>query len=78
MGALSVENIIVEILLVEDNPDDAELTLLAFKEYNLANHIQVVRDGAEALDFVYAKGLWALHRSRSASRLLLAHAEPFS
>jgi two-component system, response regulator len=59
MGALSVENIIVEILLVEDNPDDAELTLLAFKEYNLANHIQVVRDGAEALDFVFAKGQYS-------------------
>lgn len=46
----------VEILLVEDNPDDIELTLHALKQNNLANRIEVVRDGAEALDFIYATG----------------------
>jgi CheY-like chemotaxis protein len=42
----------VEILLVEDNPNDVELALYAFRKNKLANHIQVVRDGAEALDFL--------------------------
>ena len=49
----------VEILLVEDNPNDVELTLHAFKKYNLANRIQVVRDGAEALDYLFATGNYA-------------------
>ena len=42
----------VEILLVEDNPDDAELTLRALTRHNLANRVHVARDGAEALDFL--------------------------
>ena len=42
-----------KILLVEDNPDDVELTLLAFKEYNLSNQIVVARDGQEALDILF-------------------------
>lgn len=41
----------VEILLVEDNPNDAELTLRALKQRNLANQVRVCRDGAEAMDF---------------------------
>ena len=44
------------ILLVEDNPDDEALTLRAFHRQNLANEIQVVRDGAEALEFLSAQG----------------------
>lgn len=40
------------ILLVEDNPDDVELTLLAFKKNNFANEIRIVEDGQEALDFL--------------------------
>jgi two-component system response regulator len=48
----------VEILLVEDNPNDVELTLHAFKKHNLANRIQVVRDGAEALDYLFATGAY--------------------
>ncbi|MBI1289592.1 MAG: response regulator [Flavobacteriales bacterium] len=47
---------IAELLLVEDNPFDAELTLTALKEKNLANSLYHVEDGAEALDFVYARG----------------------
>ena len=43
----------VEILLVEDNPDDVELTLHAFEKQNLVNGIHVARDGAEALDFLF-------------------------
>ena len=44
------------ILLVEDNFDDVELTLLAFKKNNIMNEITVVNDGAEALDFIFGKG----------------------
>ena len=43
----------VEILLVEDNPDDAELTLRALKRHNLANRVKHVKDGAEALAFLF-------------------------
>jgi len=42
-----------KILLVEDNPDDVELTLLAFKKYNFSNEIIVARDGQEALDILF-------------------------
>ena len=45
---------VVEILLVEDNPNDVELTLHAFDRHKLANHIQVARDGEEALDLLDA------------------------
>ncbi|MFH1446972.1 MAG: response regulator [Chloroflexota bacterium] len=50
---------IVEMLLVEDNPDDEELTLRALKSYNLTNRIHVVRDGAEALDYIFANGKYS-------------------
>ena len=43
----------VELLLVEDNPNDVELTLHVFKKHNVVNSIKVVRDGAEALDFLF-------------------------
>lgn len=49
----------VEILLVEDNPRDAELTIRALKKNNLANHLIHVEDGAEALDFLFARGRYA-------------------
>lgn len=47
------------ILLVEDNPHDEELTLLALKKYHIRNEVVVVRDGAEALDFLFARGKFA-------------------
>ncbi|HZH42944.1 MAG TPA: response regulator [Lysobacter sp.] len=50
-----------EILLVEDNPDDVELTRLAFEEAKVANALVVVSDGAEALDYLFARGRYA-HR----------------
>ena len=48
-----------EILLVEDNPDDVELTRIAFEEAKVANSLVVVRDGAEALDYLFARGAYA-------------------
>ncbi len=47
------------ILLVEDDPQDIELTLAALGEYNLANEIVVARDGVEALDYLYRRGTFA-------------------
>jgi two-component system response regulator len=46
----------VEILIVEDNPDDVELTIRALKGQNLANRIYVAEDGEEALDFIFCRG----------------------
>jgi len=48
----------VEILLVEDNPNDVELTLRALQKHNLATKVFVVKDGAEALDFISATYEW--------------------
>ena len=49
------------ILLAEDDPKDVELTVSALSEHNLANDILVVRDGAEALDYLYRRGAFAQH-----------------
>jgi two-component system response regulator len=48
-----------EILLVEDNPDDVELTRIAFNQAKIANKLVVARDGAEALDYLFARGAFA-------------------
>ncbi len=47
------------ILLIEDDPQDIELTLAALGEYNLANEIVIARDGVEALDYLYRRGTFA-------------------
>jgi two-component system response regulator len=47
------------ILLVEDNPDDAALTQRAFAKSNIANKLVLVKDGVEALDYLFATGAWA-------------------
>ena len=49
----------IEILLVEDNPHDVEMTLRALKKHNLANKVHVVKDGAEALDYIFATAIYA-------------------
>lgn len=60
----------VEILLVEDNPNDELLALHAFKKHNLANKIHVSRDGAEALEFIFCTGAYA-DRTFENPRLIL-------
>src|SRR3954463_14021986 len=54
-----MQNQRVEILLVEDNPHEARLTMLSLQENNLADNLKHVDDGAEALDFIFAKGKYA-------------------
>jgi two-component system response regulator len=49
----------VEILLVEDNPDDVELTLHALRQEKLANTVEVARDGEEALDYIFCRAKYA-------------------
>jgi CheY-like chemotaxis protein len=49
----------VRILLVEDNPNDRELTIRALKKYGVAEHIYTVQDGAEALDFIYCRDAYS-------------------
>jgi CheY-like chemotaxis protein len=61
----------IEILLVEDNQADVELTLRALKKNNIANRIEVVGDGEEALDFVFARGKYASRSLDSIPRLIL-------
>jgi two-component system response regulator len=61
----------VEILLVEDNPSDAELTLHALRKHNLANRIQHARDGEEALDFIFCRGAFSGRRAETGPRLIL-------
>ena len=61
----------VEILLVEDNPNDVELTLHAFQENNVANQMHVVRDGEEALDFIFCTGDYADRRIEDRPRVIL-------
>ena len=61
----------IEILLVEDNPDDVELTLRALKKNNLANKVHVVTDGAEALDFVFAKNKYSGRKIENAPKVIL-------
>ena len=61
----------IEILLVEDNPQDAELTLRALKKNNLANSVHHVKDGAEALDFLFATGPYSGRRVENPPKVVL-------
>lgn len=61
----------VEILLVEDNPEDVELTLHALRQEKLANSIQVARDGEEALDFLFCRGVFTTRSFESPPRVVL-------
>ena len=59
------------ILLVEDNASDEELTLRAFRKSHIANKVVVVRDGAEALDFLFARGAYATRDADDLPQLVL-------
>ena len=61
----------VQVLLVEDNPRDIELTVRALKKHNLANKLHVVKDGAEALDFIFATGAYANRKIENAPKVIL-------
>jgi len=61
----------VEILLVEDDPDDLELTLNTLRAEKLSNHIEVARDGEEALDFLFARGRYSGRSLQRAPKLIL-------
>ena len=61
----------VEVLLVEDNPHDAEMTIRALKKVNLANQLIHVKNGAEALDFIFARGAFAEREIENKPRVIL-------
>lgn len=61
----------VEILIVEDNQNDVEMAIRALKKNNLSNEIQVVEDGAEALDFIYAKGKYSERKQNKHPKIIL-------
>lgn len=61
----------IDILLVEDNPDDIDLTVYALKRNNLANAVHIVRDGEEALEFVFCRGRYAGRRLNDPPKVVL-------
>lgn len=62
---------LVEILLVEDNPYEAELAIRSLKKYNFGNNLHHLLDGAEALDFIFARGQFENHNIHSKPKLIL-------
>jgi CheY-like chemotaxis protein len=61
----------IEVLLVEDNASDAEMTILALKQNNLANKLLHVKDGAAALDFIFAEGEYADRQIENKPKVIL-------
>ena len=61
----------IEILLVEDNPDDREMTLRALSKANLANRVHIARDGAEAVAFIFGEGVHAERQPQNGPKLIL-------
>ena len=61
----------VEILLVEDNPGDAELIIRALRKVNLANHLIHVKDGEEALEFIFATGAFTGREKKNMPKVIL-------
>ncbi len=62
---------VMEILLVEDNPSDVKLALHAFRKHRLANQVHVVRDGAEALEFIFCTDRYAARSIDDRPRVIL-------
>ncbi len=60
----------VEILLVEDKPEDVELTLRALKKSNITNKVYTVGDGEEALDFIYTRGKYATRNRKEVPKVI--------
>jgi two-component system, response regulator len=61
----------VEVLMVEDSEEDLQLALRSFRKANFLNRVHVVRDGAEALDFVFCQGRYASRRMEDTPRVIL-------
>jgi CheY-like chemotaxis protein len=61
----------VEILLVEDNPDDLDMALHALRKMNLANHIHIARDGVEALDYIFCRNQHEGRKIEHAPKVIL-------
>jgi two-component system response regulator len=61
----------IEILLVEDSQDDLDMTLRALRKANLTNQIQTVRDGAEALEFIFCEGAFAGRKFENPPKVIL-------
>ena len=61
----------IELLLIEDNPDEAELTIRSLKRNHLANHLVHIDDGEKALDFIFARGQYAGNTSFMRPKLIL-------
>jgi len=61
----------IEILLVEDNPNDEELTLYALRKNNITNHIQVVHDGEEALEYLFCIGAYSHRKINEPPKVVL-------
>jgi two-component system, response regulator len=61
----------VDILIVEDNPDDLALVLRALRRHNLADRVEVAQDGAEALDFLFCTGAYAQRCSEDRPKVIL-------
>jgi len=64
-------NLLGRILIVEDDPNDVELTLTALSEYNLANEVVIARDGQQALDYLYCRGEFADRPDENPAVMLL-------
>jgi two-component system response regulator len=61
----------IELLLVEDNPQDLELAVRALRKAHLSNNIQIARDGAEALEFIFCEGQYATRKIEDAPKVIL-------
>ena len=65
------ETNVVEILIVEDSPQDLELTKRALRKANVSNHIQIARDGEEALEFLFCEGIYADRKGENQPKVIL-------
>jgi two-component system, response regulator len=62
---------VIEILLVEDNPSDVKLAMRAFQKNNIANRVKVLRDGAEALEYLFCTDRYADRKGQNSPKVIL-------